>query len=120
MVSSAIYEGRGTVQTLRVLFKSLGGSMVVSSTTRGAIQALRVLLKSLGGRMGSYGGLQCHMRGYTDTQGAAPWSLSGTRGSWVVFDLVPCMRVYIICRDTCSQGAVQCSLFSRWCYGVLG
>ena len=77
-------------------------------------------LKSLGGRMGSYGGLQCHMRGYTDTQGAAPWSLSGTRGSWVVFDLVPCMRVYIICRDTCSQGAVQCSLFSRWCYGVLG
>ena len=25
------------------------------------------------------------MRGYTDTQGAAPWSLSGTaRGSWVV------------------------------------
>ena len=27
MVSSAIYEGRGTVQTLRVLFKSLGGSM---------------------------------------------------------------------------------------------
>ena len=84
MVSSAIYEGRGTVQTLRVLFKSLGGSMVVSSTTRGAIQALRVLLKSLGGRMGSYGGLQCHMRGYTDTQSAAPWSLSGTRGSWVV------------------------------------
>ena len=25
------------------------------------------------------------MRGFTDTQGAAPWSLSGTaRGSWVV------------------------------------
>ena len=24
------------------------------------------------------------MRGYTDTQSAAPWSLSGTRGSWVV------------------------------------
>ena len=68
MVSSAIYEGRGTVQTLRVLFKSLGGSMVVSSTTRGAIQALRVLLKSLGGRMGSYGGLQYHARDYTDTQ----------------------------------------------------
>ena len=54
-----------------------------------------VQLKSLAARMGSYGGLQCHMRGYTDTQGAAPWSLSGTRGSWVVFDLVPCMRVYI-------------------------
>ena len=34
VVSSAIYEGRGTVQTLRELFKSLGGSMVVSSTTR--------------------------------------------------------------------------------------
>ena len=87
MVSSAIYEGRGTVQTLRVLFKSLGGSMVVSSITRGAIQALRVLLKSLGGRMGSYGGLQYHARDYTDTrrsQGAAPWSLSGFRGSWVV------------------------------------
>ena len=42
-----------------------------------------VQLKSLAARMGSYGGLQCHMRGYclyyTDTQGAAPWSLSGTR-----------------------------------------
>ena len=45
-----------------------------------------VQLKSLAARMGSYGGLQCHMRGYTDTQGAAPWSLSGTRGSWVVFE----------------------------------
>ena len=44
MVSSAIYEGRGTVQTLRVLFKSLGG------------------------RMGSYGGLQYHARDYIDTQ----------------------------------------------------
>ena len=32
----------------------------------------------------SYGDVQCHMRGYTDTQSAAPWSLSGTRGSWVV------------------------------------
>ena len=43
-----------------------------------------VLLKSLAARMESYG-LQSHMRGYTDTQGAAPWSLSGTaRGSWVV------------------------------------
>ena len=64
VVSSAIYEGRGTVQTLRVLFKSLGGSMVVSSTTRGAIQALRVLLKSLkslGGIMGSWGSLQYRM-----------------------------------------------------------
>ena len=29
--------------------------------------------------------LHSHMRGYSDTQGAAPWSLSGTaRGSWVV------------------------------------
>ena len=48
-------------------------------------------------RMGSYGAgaLQCQIRGYTDTQGAAPWSLSGTRGSWVVFDLVPCMMVYM-------------------------
>ena len=54
-----------------------------------------VQLKSLAARMGSYGGLQCHMRGYTDTQGAAPWSLSGTRGSLVVFDLVRCMRVYM-------------------------
>ena len=43
-----------------------------------------VQLKSLAARMGSYGGLQCHMRGYTDTQGAAPWLLSGTRGSCVV------------------------------------
>ena len=60
--------------------------MVVSSTTRGAIQPLRVPLKSLGGRtrMGSYGGLHYHARDYTDTQGAAPWSLSGFRGSWVV------------------------------------
>ena len=31
-----------------------------------------VLLKSLAARIGSYGGLQCHMRGYTDTQSAAP------------------------------------------------
>ena len=58
--------------------------MVVSSTTRGAIQPLRVPLKSLGGRMGSYGGLHYHARDFTDTQGAAPWSLSGFRGSWVV------------------------------------
>ena len=42
-----------------------------------------VLLKSLAARMESYG-LQSHMRGYTDTQGAAPWLLSGTRGSCVV------------------------------------
>ena len=34
--------------------------------------------------MGSYGGLHYHARDYTDTQGAAPWSLSGFRGSWVV------------------------------------
>ena len=32
----------------------------------------------------SYGDVQCHMRGYTDTQGSAPWSLTGTRGSWMV------------------------------------
>ena len=43
-----------------------------------------VLLKSLAARMESYG-LQSHMRGYTDTQGAAQWLLSGTRGSCVVF-----------------------------------
>ena len=56
-----------------------------------------VQLKSLAARMGSYGGLQCRMRGYTDTQGAAPWSLSGTRGSWVVSSaMYSCMRVYII------------------------
>ena len=42
-----------------------------------------VLLKSLAARMESYG-LQSHMRGYTDTQGAAPWLLSGTIGSCVV------------------------------------
>ena len=42
-----------------------------------------VLLKSLAARMEFYG-LQSHMRGYTDTQGAAPWLLSGTRGSCVV------------------------------------
>ena len=42
-----------------------------------------MLLKSLAARMESYG-LQSHMRGYTDTQGAAPWLLSGTRGSCVV------------------------------------
>ena len=58
--------------------------MVVSSTIRGAIQALGVLLKSLGDRIGSYGGLQYHAKDYSDTQGAAPWSLSGFRGSWVV------------------------------------
>ena len=63
--------------------------MVVSSTTRGAIQPLRVPLKSLGGRMGSYGGLHYHARDYTDTQGAAPWSLSGFRGSWVVCSAMP-------------------------------
>ena len=42
-----------------------------------------VLLKSLAARNESYG-LQSHMRGYTDTQGAAPWLLSCTRGSCVV------------------------------------
>ena len=52
-----------------------------------------------------------HAKGYSDTQGAAPWSLSGFRGSWVVSSAMY-MRVYIICRDTGSQGAVQCSLGS--------
>ena len=84
--------------------------MVVSSTTRGAIQALRVLLKSLGGRMGSYGGLQYHTRDCTDTL-----VLEG-HGWYVVL----CMRVFILCRDTGSHGAVQCSQVSRWYYGVLG
>ena len=42
-----------------------------------------MLLKSLAARMESYG-LQSHMSDYTDTQGAAPWLLSGTRGSGVV------------------------------------
>ena len=84
--------------------------MVVSSITRGAIQALRVLLKSLGGRMGSYGGLQYHTRDCTDTL-----VLEG-HGWYVVL----CMRVIILCRDTGSHGAVQCSQVSRWYYGVLG
>ena len=81
---------------------------------RGYIPASRVQFKSLGDRMGSYGhgGLQYHAKGYSDTQGAAPWSLSGFRGSWVVSIAMYCMRVYIICRDTGSQGAVQCSLGS--------
>ena len=84
-----------------------------------------VQLKSLAARMGSYGGLQCRMRGYTDTQGAAPWSLSGTRGSWVVFDLVPCMtmRVYIYAEIHAlrvllvmgSLGSLQCHM--RGCTG---
>ena len=86
-----------------------------------------VLLKSLAARMESYG-LQSHMRGYTNTQGAAPWLLSATQDPLVplivvleglVWYLVPCMRVYI-CRDTGSQRAAQCSLVSRWYYGVLG
>ena len=82
---------------------------------RGYIPASRVQFKSLGDRMGSYGhgGLQYHTKGYSDTQGAAPWSLSGTaRGSWVVSSAMY-MRVYIIRRDTSSQGAVQCSLDTR-------
>ncbi len=80
---------------------------------RGYIPASRVQFESLGDRMGSYGhgGLQYHAKGYSDTQGAAPWSLSGFRGSWVVSSAMY-MRVYIICRDTGSQGAVQCSLGS--------
>ena len=58
--------------------------------------------------MGSYGGLQYHASDYTDTKGAAPWSLSGFRGSWVVSSaMYSCMRVYIIMyKDTGSQGAV--------------
>ena len=58
----------------------------------------------------SYGDVQCHMRGYTDTQGAAPWSLTGTRGSWMVSSAM--YEGIYICRDTSSQGAVQCSLGS--------
>ena len=50
------------------------------TSSQGAVQCslgssnlcLMVLLKSLAARIGSYGGLQCHMRCYTDTQGAAP------------------------------------------------
>ena len=90
---------------------------VVSSTTRGAIQALRVLLKSLlcRGRMGScYMVVSSTTRGTIQTlrsQGAAPWSLSGFRGSWVVSSAMYSMRVYsIICRDTGSRDAVQCYL----------
>ena len=68
--------------------------------------------------MGSLGSLQCHMRGYTDTQGAAPWSLSGTRGSWVVFDLVPCMRVYIIYAEIHALRVLFNALYSLG--GVMG
>ena len=38
-----------------------------------------MLLKSLGGSMGSYSGIQCHVKGsiiYTSFQGAVPWYLS--------------------------------------------
>ena len=37
-----------------------------------------MLLKSLGGSMGSYNGIQCHVKGsiYTSFQGAVPWYLS--------------------------------------------
>ena len=90
---------------------------------RGYIPASRVQFKSLDDRMGSYGhgGLQYHAKGYSDTQGAAPWSLSGLRGSWLVSSAMY-MRVYIICRDTGSQGAVQCSLGSSivsYSYGAV-
>ena len=36
-----------------------------------------MLLKSLGGSMGSYSGIQCHVKAlYTSFQGAVPWYLS--------------------------------------------
>ena len=37
-----------------------------------------MLLKSLGGSMGSYSGIQCHVKGsiYTSFQGAVPWYLT--------------------------------------------
>ena len=48
------------------------------------LPALRVLCKSLGGTgsMGSYGGLQFHIGGYTDIQVAVKWSLGGGMGSY--------------------------------------
>ena len=62
VVSSAMYEGiYAEIQALRVLFNALGSSSV----------SYMVLLKSLAARIGSYGCLQCHMRGYTDIQVAA-------------------------------------------------
>ena len=57
---------------------------------RGYIPASRVQFKSLGDRMGSYGhgGLQYHAKGYSDTQGAAPWSVVLEGHGWY---LVPCI-----------------------------
>ena len=56
----------------------------------------------------SYGDVQCHMRGYTDTQSAAPWSLSGTRGSWVVSSAMY-EGIYIMQRYRISG---RCSMLS--------
>ena len=58
----------------------------------------------------SYGDLQCHVRGYTDTQGAAPWSLTGTRGSWMVSSAMY-EGIYIYMQRYKLSGC--CSMLSR-------
>ena len=63
------------------------------------------------------------MRGYSDTQGAAPWSLSGTaRGSWVVSSAMY-EGIYIYTQRYKLSGCcamLSKSLVSRWYNGVLG
>ena len=62
--------------------------------------------------VGSYGGLQCHMRDYTGSQCAVLWSMSGRIGSWG--GLKCHIREY-----TGSQGTVLWSM-SGSIYRVLG
>ena len=42
---------------------------------------------SLSGNIRTWGGVQCHMRGYIGSRGAIQWSLNGTRGSWGGFSV---------------------------------
>ena len=45
----------------------------------------------------SYGDVQCHMRGYTDTQSAAPWSLSGTSAMYEGIYIMQSYRISGCC-----------------------
>ena len=47
------------------------------------------MVSALSGNIRTWGGLQCHMRGYIGSMGAILWSLNGTilSGSWGGFSV---------------------------------
>ena len=81
-----------------------GNTNSLSGGSQGAVEW------SLGGSMGSYGGLQFHVRGLAGSQPVFQWSIDGSIGC---YNVLQChMKGYV----TDFQDAVHCSSGS---YGVL-